>query len=401
MKEGFKFFIKTMGCRANQYESQAYIEQLEAMGGVFSKDCDIFILNSCAVTEKAEGESIDIVKKFSKRDDIKIFVTGCAADKIGASFKNVISVPNSRKGELVKDIFKRDIPFRINRFRGHTRAFLKIQDGCNRFCSYCIVPYTRGRSRSRSFRDILKEVLALVKNGYREIVLTGINIGDYKDLGFGLLDLLKRLIDIEGLYRIRISSIDPSDIDWKMARFILENEKMAKSMHISLQSGSDRILRLMKRGYSKKEFLEKVSMFESFSDFTITTDLIVGFPSESEKDFEETLEMVEIASFLKVHIFPFSRREGTAANNFSDVIDRRIIKRRREALFSISSKKSYEVRDRYLKRRLQVLTEENNFARSSNFLSIEIRGEKVSPNSFLDVFILENSDDRLIAEVVG
>ncbi|NGX29724.1 MAG: Threonylcarbamoyladenosine tRNA methylthiotransferase MtaB, partial [Candidatus Anoxychlamydiales bacterium] len=317
-----KFNIFTIGCKANQYESQAYSDQLKTLGLISTKDdnADICIVNACSVTSSADKKSINAIKSLKKRNKhAKFYFTGCISKDVKNKIdEDIIIIPNTQKESLVSQIFpNRVIPkFKIKNFDNHTRAFVKIQDGCDSFCSYCIIPFTRGRSRSRTAEDILYEITKLTDNGYKEIVLTGINLGDFSsDISF--VDLLKEIHEIEDIKRIKLSSIHPHDITDELIDVLINFEKMSKYLHISLQSGSNKILKKMRRKYTTEIFIEKVKKLTSLnSDFTFMTDLIVGFPTETLEDVENTLNIIKQAEFTKVHFFPYSKRPDTAAAKF-------------------------------------------------------------------------------------
>ena len=401
--ETLLFKIITLGCRTNQYESQAYREQLIALGYLEAEDnqiADVCIINTCAVTESAEKSSRKQIQQLIQQNPkAKIFVTGCAADKL--SDDNVHIIKNSEKEKLVESLSPcKPLPFRIHEFSGHTRAFVKVQDGCNSFCSYCIIPYVRGRSRSRSLEDIISEVSDLVASGYQEIVLTGINLGDY-DGGIG--NLVRVVDDVKGLKRLRLSSIDPNDVDDDLADAIINGKNTCSSMHLVLQSGSDSILKSMNRKYDTKMFLDVVEKFRSSdSDFTFTTDIIVGFPGETEDDFVSTLELMDKVRFAKVHMFPYSLRAGTLAAKFPDQVPFGLVQERRNEILRISEEHAYGLREQYVSRKMTVLTEnldprkpEHIPAHTDNFLKVLVCN-CFKPNKMVDVDLVGNSKDGLI-----
>ncbi len=256
-----RFNILTIGCKANQYESQAFSDQLKILGMTPTKDkADICIINACSVTAMADKKSIKAIKYLKKKNkNAKFYLTGCISKEVKQNLDDdVIVIPNVQKDGLVSQIFPDKIvpKFRIKNFDNHTRAFVKIQDGCNSYCSYCSIPFTRGRSRSRKAKDILDEISKLSDNGFKEIVLTGINLGEYKaDISFA--NLLKEIHKIKGIKRIKLSSINPQDITDEIIDILINFEKMSKYLHISLQSGSDKILKKMKRKYSVGFFFRK------------------------------------------------------------------------------------------------------------------------------------------------
>lgn len=322
------FIIKNFGCKTNQYEAQGIREALLGAGmheADETAQAQVLIVNSCAVTGRAGASCRNAIRKAKKHNPaIRIILTGCAVDiaedwisnlEIEACFKN------SRKSAIVAHLTGVDdqsaenrFAFSINAFAGHTRAFLKIQDGCDNFCSYCIIPYARGNPISRPARNILAEARQLVKNGYRELVLTGINIGAYDYMGLRLADIIQKLAGIEGLLRLRLGSVEPIYCTEKLLQTICDNPIICPHLHLPLQSGDDHILRAMNRKYTVSEFLSTVELArEILPDPAITTDIIVGFPGEDQRSFEHTLQTVRTARFSRSHIFLFSPREGTPA----------------------------------------------------------------------------------------
>jgi threonylcarbamoyladenosine tRNA methylthiotransferase MtaB len=325
-----KFKILTLGCRTNQYESQAYNDQLGGMGYTPASEgeiADLCIVNTCTVTESADSHSRHAIRQLVRdHPGAKVVVTGCMAERQPELIREIEGVShvvsNLDKENLISQLFpEEETPeFSIKNFDAHTRAFVKVQDGCNSFCTYCIIPYVRGRSRSRTLKDILQEIENLVSNGYKEIVLTGINIGDFDgnpSEGMPptrLADLVRAVDRIPGLERIRVSSIDPDEIDDDLTDAILNGQKTCHSMHVVLQSGSNIILKRMNRKYTRQVFLETIERLrQAAPDFTVTTDIIVGFPGETDADFDETLDVMRQVQFAKVHMFPYSDRPRTRA----------------------------------------------------------------------------------------
>lgn len=405
-----KFNILTIGCKTNQYESQAFSDQLKTLGMIPADgdEADICIVNACSVTKSADKRSIQAVKSLkNKNPKSKFFITGCIgkdiADEIDSEMK---VIPNMQKQSLVAQIFPhRVIPkFRIKNFENHTRAFVKVQDGCDSFCTYCVIPHTRGRSRSRKSFDIISEISKLVDNGYKEIVLTGINLGEYNsDISF--LELLKQIDEIEDLKRIKLSSIDPQHITDDIIDILINSDKMSKYLHLSLQSGSDKILKKMNRKYSTKLFLEKINKLTSLEpDFTVMTDIIVGFPDETTQDFEDTLQFIQRAQFTKVHVFPYSQRPNTPAATFANPIPEEIIDKRKIILAEIAKKTSFNKRQQFIGREMRVLFEsikEDCFVGSTlnNLLVYVPKCEEISSNEILDVKLVKNMDGYILGEL--
>lgn len=408
-----KFTTVTLGCRTNQYESAAFSDMLKKMGWEqsSSKDVELAIINTCTVTASADQKSIYEIKKTLKNYPLaRVIVTGCMALKkkefLEGVDERVMVVGNNEKEKLLEKVFPNqdDLPeFKIERFLAQTRAFVKVQDGCNSYCSYCIIPFVRGRSRSRTISDVVEEVEKLVENGYREVVLTGINIGDFDDDGSGktLADLVREVDNVEGLERLRISSIDPDEVDDDLLDAVINGKNTCPSMHIVLQSGSQNVLDAMRRKYTMEDFHSAVNRLKAANkDFTFTTDIIVGFPGETEEDFNESLQVIDSIEFSKVHMFPYSDREKTRASRMEGKIPRDVMERRRQELMKVANKRSKILRDRYVGKTMKVLIEGNNKGHTENFLEVEIKGEPLRSNEIRDVYIQDNTDSRLIGTVL-
>lgn len=403
------FLIVSLGCRTNQYEAQAYRRQLLALGYqdlVEGASADLCIVNTCTVTARADADSLRQIKRLAKtHPKARLVVTGCYAEAAQEELKMMEEVDhvvsNLRKESLIEEIFpKEDLPeFAINAFPGYSRAFVKVQDGCNSFCSYCIIPYVRGRSRSRSLKSIVAEVQALVANGYQEIVLTGINIGDFDggNQKENLSSLLKALDALEGLARIRFSSIDPEDLNEDFIQALSTCKKACPSLHLVLQSGSDYILEKMRRKYRKKDFLRVVQRLRRENpDFAFTTDVIVGFPGEREEDFQQTLDLIEEVAFVKVHVFPYSKRPGTLAAKYEGQLSDTLISQRKKQLLECSEKAFIRDRKRFIGKKMQVLLEASEkdgylTGHTDNFLKVYLDKDQCKAN---DLICVELLDDR-------
>lgn len=418
-----KFKIVTLGCRTNQYESQAYRDQLEALGYTEAKDkevADICIVNTCTVTESADSSSRHAIRQLGRENrGSQLLVTGCFAERQPQAVQQLegvtLVVPNAEKESLLSKIFpKESLPeFSIKHFESHTRAFVKVQDGCNSFCTYCIIPYVRGRSRSRTPEDILKEVRNLITGGYKEIVLTGINIGDFDggvakgEKPFTLANLI-RLVDKEpGLERLRVSSIDPDEVDEDLADAILNGKTTCHSMHIVLQSGSNVILKRMNRKYTRQVFLETIDrLCKASPDFTFTTDIIVGFPGETDADFVDTLSVMREVKFAKVHMFPYSDRPRTRSMLMPNKVPNDVIKFRKQEVMRLSEKFAYELREQYVGRRMSILTESVDkdqphriSGHTENFLMVWIENADLPSNQLVEVELIANTPEGLIGRI--
>lgn len=371
----------TLGCKVNQYETEAIREQFLKNGFIEINPpgiADIFVINTCTVTKQADTKSLNFIRRvFRLNPKAKIVVTGCLAeiDKnlISTISPSILIAENSLKHKIIDFVKNGDIPqpaketsafsssLSISGFRDYAKVFLKIQDGCDNFCSYCKVPFVRGRSRSRLIPDIINEAKILTGKGFREIILTGICLGGWgKDLnGSPALEVvLDELESLKGDFRIRLSSIEPDNIQKSLVKKIKNSKKICRHLHIPLQSGDDDILKRMNRRYASEDFLNLVQFIKSeIPHIAITTDCIVGFPGEADKNFKNTLKIVEKIAPLKVHIFPYSRRESTLAYNFSGAVNPKIIKERVKALKEISDKASLCYRNRFIGKISDILIE--------------------------------------------
>lgn len=412
-----KVRIVTLGCRTNQYESQLFSDQLSRMGYTSAQNddekVDLCIVNTCTVTDHADSSSRHQIRKLARRHEgARFVVTGCMAESapeaIHAIDERIEIIPNKEKEKLVAALFpdEENAPeLHIRQFEGHTRAFVKVQDGCNSFCTYCIIPYVRGRSISRPLEEVVKEVHALVENGYQEIVLTGINIGDYEAQGVRLADLVRTVDKIDGVKRLRISSIDPDEVDDDLVDAVLNSRSGCPCLHLVLQSGSNVVLKKMNRKYTRQIFLQTVEkLCKADPDFTFTTDIIVGFPGETEADFQETVDMVSQVRFAKVHLFPYSPRKRTRAALYPNRIPPEVMQERKSDLLRHCEKTAFRVRSQFVGREMEILLEEGDeeflFGHTKNFLRVKVPKGSLKPNRIVPVLLKENQPDALIGEVL-
>ncbi len=406
-----KVAIHSLGCKVNIYESEYVISLLKKNNYQivdFSSFSDIYIINTCSVTNESDRKSRKAISQARKNNpNAIIIVMGCysqlKADEIEADIiignkdkSKIIELINEyqAKKEKVKKIYDlKHTTFEnmeIDKFINHTRAFVKIQDGCNAFCSYCIIPYTRGNIRSKNKEDVINEIKKLVDNGYQEIVLTGIHTGKYGiDLNTNLETLLKELVKIKGLYRLRLSSIEINEITEGIIKLIKENNIMAKHLHIPLQSGSDKILKLMNRHYDTKYFYEKIKKIrEEIPDISITTDLIVGFPYETEECFAETIDLLKKIKFSHIHTFPYSKRDGTKASLMPQ-IDGNIKKKRVKEVLEISNYYESEFYKQSINKiydGVSEVKEDKTIIHTTNFIPVIIPN-KISNNKIVNIKI--------------
>lgn len=414
--------ICSLGCKVNIYESE-YVEELLRGDGYeivsFDDVADIYIINTCSVTNEADKKSRKMISKAKRRNsNALIVVMGCysqvKANEVDADivlgnkdkskilmylddyFKDRNSLKkiyNLREESIFEDMF-------ISEFINHTRAFVKIQDGCNAFCSYCIIPYTRGRVRSKDYNLVIEEVINLVNKGYREVVLTGIHTGRYGiDLdNMNLEKLLRGLVQIDGLYRVRLSSIEINEITDGIMDLIKCSKVIARHFHIPLQSGCDKILKSMNRKYDLDYFKEKVSEIRKLDkDISITTDLIVGFPGEDDDDFLETIDTLKELKFTKIHTFPYSKRDGTPASMMSNQVDGLVKKKRVREVLELSNRYEREYYLSYVGKVLDGLVEVHKDGRvivlTSNYIPV-IVDSKLESNSLVSVRI-DRVDDKI------
>ena len=378
--------MQTLGCKVNQYESQAMREIL-VQGGfeecVSKESADIYILNTCTVTQHADSESRHLIGLFHKANaKARTVVTGCYAEKNSDELLALAGVTyvlkNDEKNRIAEILSGfTENPARapetlsITDFKGHSKAFIKIQDGCENFCSYCKVPLVRNRLNSKPIKDIVREVDALVGNGFKEIVLTGICIGNWgRDLfsnaiakdfnlgGLSLVDVLKSLGRMDSDFRVRISSVEPKYVTDELIDLISKNKRFCKHLHIPLQSGDDEILHKMKRPYTANDYkaiIEKVR--NKIEDVAITTDVLVGFPGETETHFKNTLNFIKDIQPARTHIFTFSKRPGTAAYNMPGEVSGDVLKKRYHGINVAALSASYLYRRRFIGKALEVLVE--------------------------------------------
>ena len=377
-----KFKIITLGCKVNTYESNSISDTLLANGyekALDDKQADIIIINTCTVTNTANNKSLKMIRHAIRNNrDAIIIVTGCSAQVYHKQIMEIdgvsIIIGTVGKSQILKYIeeYKKNkeqiidvknntnILFeemKLNNF-DKTRAFVKIQDGCNNFCSYCIIPFTRGSVRSRNKDEIINEIKTLINYGHHEIVLTGIHTGNYGEEfdNYDFASLLSDLVKIQGLDRLRISSIEVTELNDRVLS-ILEKEKVLVShLHIPLQAGTDKILKAMNRKYDTKYFKEKIDKIRTIRpDISISTDVIVGFPGETEEDFIESMDFINSMKFSKIHVFPYSKREGTKAATFDNQIDEKVKKDRARLLIKLSKKLEIEYMDKFMGKEVSIM----------------------------------------------
>ncbi len=408
----------TLGCKVNQYETDGMIELLKEAGMTavsFEEKADVYLINTCSVTNMADKKSRQMIHRAKKLNpDAVVIAAGCyvqaAKDKLMEDDRISIIIGNNKKKDIVQiledyleigvtDEGMLDIaaekeyePLTINSTLEHTRAYVKIQDGCNQFCSYCIIPYVRGRIRSRELASITEEVERLAQTGVKEIVLTGIHISSYgkdKENEVGLADVIDAISKIESIERIRLGSLEPGIITDTFIDRIVDNEKVCPHFHLSLQSGCNTVLKRMNRKYTCEEYFEKCEMLrKAFDRPALTTDVIVGFPGETNEEFQETVDYLTKLNLYEMHIFKFSPRQGTVAAGMRDQIGPEIKNQRSDVLLALSEKNKHAYEASFRGETLEVLVEEKVRRNGKN-------GYRGHTERYIDIFVEEECMHRI------
>jgi threonylcarbamoyladenosine tRNA methylthiotransferase MtaB len=428
MKVGFY----TLGCKVNTYESEVLMNKFKKEGYEivdFNDKADIYVINTCSVTNTSDQKSRKIIREASRNNkDAIICVMGCYSQLNHEDIKflgdNIaIILGNNDKSKLLdyineykknkKQIVKIDDlnkvcfeDMRLDSFEKHTRAFVKIQDGCNNYCSYCIIPYTRGNVRSKKKEDVLDEINTLVKNGYKEVVLTGIHTGHYgqdlKDYDFS--DLLRELEQIDGLERIRISSVEITELNDKFLETLKNSKKIVNHIHIPIQSLCDKTLKDMNRKYDVEYFFNKINEIRSIRpNIAITSDVIVGFPNETDEDFNTTKENIRKLGITELHVFPYSIRKGTRAASMPQV-DGNIKKQRVKELINLSEELKNAYYTSLIGTNESVLTEKYIdgylIGHLSNYGLIKVKSDTERLNEIIEVKLISYKDDIFTGEII-
>ncbi len=425
-----KAAFHTLGCKVNQYESQAMAQSLEKQGFIIvdtSENADVYIINSCTVTAESDRKTRQAVRKFKKLHPESIVVlTGCMTqafpeygEKLGEADIVIGNKSNKLLGEYINqyingsgrifavDMHKTGDAFAgdtISTFRERTRASVKIEDGCNRFCSYCIIPYARGRVRSKPLEELKNEIAQLEKNGFSEIVLVGINLSAY---GMGtnenIVDAVKVAASFDGIKRIRLGSLEPDHITDEIINGLAGIPEFCPQFHISLQSGCDNTLKRMNRHYTSNEYFELCQKLRNaFDGTTLTTDVMVGFPGETAEDFESSLAFVEKVGFEKVHVFPYSIRPGTPAAKMADQIEKCEKEKRASIMSTAAEKIRKDFLESQLGKTLEVLVEEyhDGFAQgyTKNYTPVKIACDETL-HGIIKTEIISVEDDFCIGKI--
>lgn len=402
-----KFY--TLGCKVNQYETQSIRERFIKIGFkelLDGQPADVYMINTCTVTHRADSDSRKFIHKAKRENpNAKVIVTGCLVERDSAHLSNL--------KEIDFIISKRFFAEGISDFCGHTRAFLKVQDGCNNSCSYCKVPLARGRSRSRPLDEIVNEAELLVRGGFKEIVLSGICLGAYgKDAKekIALIDVIEALEKIDGLWRIRLSSIEAGDVSEALMHKMRQAKKVCRHLHIPIQSGDDGILEKMNRRYCRNDYLGLIRKLKNLiPEIAITTDVLVGFPGEDEANFQNTIDLLREIMPLKVHIFPYSERPGTyAAENFPQKLPPLTVKERILRLEDIAHNCALTFKKKFLNKEMDVLVEAR-FKKDAkfwqgytdNYIKVLIKSEESLKNKVVPLRLKEIINNTVLGEMIN
>ena len=396
--------VMTLGCKVNTYESEYVINELKKAGydiKSFDDICDVYIINTCTVTNNSDSKSKKMIRQAIKRNpNACVVAMGCfiaANPDIEIPGLDII-IGNKDKAKIVslldeyfknKEIINKQYTGRLKEFEdmyitdfpGRTRTFVKIQDGCDNFCSYCIIPFVRGKCRSKDESKVISEVTDLVSNGYKEVVLTGIHTGSFGvDLDTDFADLLDKLVKIDGLDRLRISSIETTELNDKVLNVLRNSKVLVDHLHIPIQAGSNEILKAMNRKYDLDFFFDKIKEIRSIRpEISISTDVIVGFPGETEELFKTTIDTCKKLEFSKLHVFPYSERKGTASSRMDNKVERGVVKDRARRLIEVSHELENNYMNKFINREVEVLIEEvkdgYSYGHTGNYLYVKIKGE--------------------------
>lgn len=432
--KSLKVAFLTLGCKVNQYESNAMAQKFLNAGysvcGI-KENPDVIIVNTCTVTNIADRKSRHILRKVKEENKNSIVVAvGCYVqvakekvdeiEEIDLSLGNVEKkdivqivecyIENKKRVEKIIDVNKEKefLEMGLNTYTEKTRATIKIQDGCNNFCTYCLIPFARGRIRSRSKENVIKEVEQIAKKGIKEVVLTGIHIASYgkenKENNYFLIDLLEDLNKIQGIERIRLGSLEPTIITEEFAKRLSKLEKICNQFHLSLQSGCDETLKRMNRKYTTKQFEEVAQILRKyFKDVNLTTDIIVGFPGETDEEFEQTYNFLKNISFYKMHIFKYSPREGTLAQKMPMQVDGNKKEERSEKLIELSNINQEMYNKKYINKKIMVLFEEKVGdyweGYTKNYIRVKVKTEENLENRLQEVVPIKEEKQILIAKI--
>ena len=425
-----KFSIYTLGCKVNTYESEYIINLLKNHNYElvdFDDKADICIINTCTVTNSSDAKSRKIIRQARRNNkDAIIIALGCFVEsqkdvildempeidiamgtKEKSKILDLINEYRSTHNRINNTSIETDTVFDdmfIDEYNTRTRAFVKVQDGCENFCSYCIIPHVRGKCRSKDLNTCIKEITTLVNNGFKEIVLTGIHTGNYgRDLGIDFATLLKEVLKIDGLKRLRISSIEATELTKEVMNIIKNNDVIVNHFHVPVQSCSNKVLKLMNRKYTIEEFISIIEELRSIKkDVSITTDIITGHPGEDEESFNETINNLDKIRFSKLHVFPYSMRSGTPSSKLPQVNDT-VKKIHTNKLLELSLIYENEYMNKFINREVEVLIETSkdgySYGHTTNYLHVKINKE-LEHNTFVNVKITKVEYPYLIGEII-
>ena len=417
--------IYTLGCKTNQYESNAIIQRFLENGYElvdFEDKADVYIVNTCTVTNMSDRKSRQILRRAKQKNPSSILIViGCYVQVAKETLEEMdeidILLGNNEKKDILKYLEKFEkerqekitdvmhqkeyVEFGSTTFTEKTRAVVKIQDGCDRFCSYCIIPFARGRVRSRKIEEVKEEITKISKLGIKEVVLTGIHIGSYgKDFeeDIGLIDLLEEINKIDGIERIRLGSLEPKLITEEFVNRLKKLDKICHYFHLSLQSGCTETLKRMNRRYTAEEFRECARLLrENFKDVMFTADVIVGFPGETEEEFETTYNFLKEIKFYKIHVFKYSRRNGTKAATMPNQVPSELQEERSKKIIELSKEIQDEYNKSYIGKTVEVLMEEKTEGyyrgHTDNYLYVSVKSDEDLENKMIDV-VIENVENE-------
>lgn len=428
----------TLGCKVNQYDTEQMMTLFRRAGYAvvdFDEPADVYVINTCTVTGRGAAKSRQLIRNAIRRSPLSVVaVTGCYTqtqpDEVAAIPGVSLIVGHQdreRIVELCEEALGRDVPIRavnniwqarefeeipIETFSQATRAVVKIQEGCNVFCTFCIIPYARGKPRSRDPESVLAEVERLAGQGFREVVLTGIHVGSYgKDVRyrFTLEEVMERVAAVPGIERVRLSSIEPKHVTDRLIDLMANNPKIARHLHLSLQSGSETVLRRMKRAYTAQQFREKVERIKAqMPDCGLTTDVIVGFPGETEAEHQESMAFVREMGFSRIHVFPFSARQGTPAATMPDQVTRAVKEARTREMIALGDELQRQFHSRFLGQQLLVLAEEEAETDEGwlegythNYIRVRFQAGDELKNTLVPVRLTALADDYVAGEMEG
>lgn len=428
-----KVFISTLGCKVNQYESEVMLEMLLSSGfkkAIGYEDADVIIVNSCTVTSTGDQKVRQLLHKARRLSpSATIILTGCmpqAFPDVAERFDDAdIILGNSNRKELLPSVmsfmsngqrivnikrYSNNDKFEkmsVTSFDERTRAFVKIEDGCNRFCSYCIIPYARGRVRSKPLDELKQELYELSQNGYKEVVLVGINLSAYgQDIGLHLCDAIETACSIDGIDRVRLGSLEPEQMDIDVIKRLSVQDKLCPQFHLSLQSGCDKTLKNMNRHYTSSQYETIVNnLKENFKNPSFTTDIMVGFAGETDEDFEQSLSFAKKIGFAKVHVFSYSRREGTKAYNYSNQLTNAVKSRRNKIMQEVTQESRKHFLNSQVGLNEQVLFESKTHdgyyeGYTKNYTPIRVKSEDNISGKILNVKVIEARDEFCIGELI-